>query len=313
MKRLAGLACLLALTAQAVESTSSGDAFVTLDSLQLERGDLSLTVDPMVGGRIASLRFRGQEVLFSQGHAAASNNWGSTFWLSPQSLWGWPPIATHDSKPYQVLSFEKDSVLLQSAASAEASITKRVSLSQAHEVTLDYEILAAQDFTEVAPWEVTRVPMQGLVFYPITEDSVDVVMGSVQYSVDANDLVWLDLVARPKPVEGKINANGREGWLAWVLERRLYLKVFEPVPRALQAQGEGDVEIYLSGVAPYMELEVQGAAQLLKAGQVLRWQVRWLVTELPAELDVRVGSRALVDFVRSQLPHSHSLALGLNL
>jgi len=313
MKKLAGLACLLALIAHAVESTASGDAFVTLDSLQLGRGDLTLTVDPAVGGRIASLRFQGQEVLFSQGHAQKSNNWGSTFWLSPQSLWGWPPIEAHDSNPYQVLSFEEDSVVLQSAPSAEASITKRVSLSQDREVQLDYEILATHDFTEVAPWEVTRVPMAGLVFYPITEDSVEVVMGRVQYSVDANDLVWLDLDANPAPPEGKVNANGREGWLAWVLDRRLYLKVFEPVPRHLQAQGEGDVEIYLSGVAPYMELEVQGAAQVLKAGEALSWQVLWRVTELPAELDVAVGSRALADFVRRQLPASRRLALGLNL
>lgn len=312
MRRLAGLACLLAMAVHATEPEAESNAFVTLESLQLTRGDLALTVDSSVGGRIASLRFQGQEILFPKGHAAASNNWGSTFWLSPQSLWGWPPIEAHDSQPYRVLTFEEDSVVLQSAASAEASITKRVSLLGEREVSLDYEILAEQDFTQVAPWEVTRVPMSGLVFYPVTRDSVEVVMGSVQYSVDANDLVWLDLDSNSLPPEGKVNANGSEGWLAWVDDQRLYLKVFEPVARQLQAQGEGDIEIYLSGVAPYMELEVQGAAQALKAGEALQWQVRWLIADLPAELDVSLGSRELVDFVRGQLPPARQLTLGFS-
>lgn len=289
-------------------SEPSAKAYLQLDSVRLERDDLSLQVETAVGGRIASLRYRGRELLFSAASASAGNNWGSTFWLSPQSLWGWPPIAAHDSQPYRVLSLEQDRVTLQSPSSPEASITKSVSLAEGREVRLGYEITARQDFAEVAPWEITRVPRSGLVFYPITEGSVRVAMGQVSYSVDGAGVVWLDMEAETSPAEGKINANGREGWLAWVVDRQLYLKVYQPVDQLSQASGEGDVEIYLSGSQPYMELEVQGAAQSLSLGEKLRWRVRWLVRDLPPGLNPEVGSVELVDYVREQLSAAGHLA-----
>lgn len=304
----AGLLVLAPLATSAAELASPSDAFVQLDSLTLKLGELSLQVDPRVGGRIASLKHRGRELLFSSASADQGNNWGSTFWLSPQSLWGWPPIAAHDNEPYRVLTLDNSEVTLQSAASAQASITKRVALVEGdgEGVLLDYGILAERDFDEVAPWEITRVPRGGLVFYPVHADSVRVAMGEVRYSVDDQGMVWLDMSTDAPVREGKINANGREGWLAWVVDRQLYLKVYEPVSATRQASGEGDVEVYLSGTQPYIELEVQGAAQSLKRGQRLQWQVRWLLRDLPADLEVGRGSTELVDFVRQQLPSGSS-------
>ncbi|MFA0810682.1 hypothetical protein [Microbulbifer epialgicus] len=61
------------------------------------------------------------------------------------------------------------------------------------------------------------------------------------------------------------------------------------------------MELYLSGVKPYMELEIQSAAQKLKAGESLDWRIHWMLVELPENLEVEVGSASLLDFVRREV------------
>ncbi len=288
-------------SAQPLVSAQNSFLPLSIESMELGGERLAVTIDPSVGGRISSLRYKGRQLLFSKQDAENSNNWGSTFWLSPQQLWGWPPIAQHDSAPYQVSEMHEDSVALVSDWGKGARVKKRMSVDTEYDnvLQMDYTIDTNESFDELAGWEITRVPRRGLVFYPASESSLDVVMGAVSYRHNT-EVVWFDLKPDVKPPEGKINANGEEGWLAWVEDDLLYLKLYQPVAPEQLASGEGDVEVYFSPRLDYIELEVQSAAQALKRGDQLSWRVTWLVEEVPNDIPVAVGSKPLLAWVRQQ-------------
>lgn len=299
---LLGLLCLSFSAGLWADEQSASSEYLSIDAITLSHDRLSLTVDPNIGSRIRSFTFAGRELLFDAASQLDNqNNWGSTFWLSPQRLWGWPPIAAHDSQPYSVELFDETRLALNSAAAHGARVRKHFELNPdtADVATLTYTIVAEQPFAEIAAWEITRVARQGLVFYPARQSSLEIVMGSVDYEF-RDDVVWIALDASNQPPQGKLNANGTEGWLAWVHGRVLFMKIYEPVKPAHVASGEGDIEIYLSGDDDYIELELQSAAHALSAGDKLEWQVRWWVTHLPGDLSLEVGNRHLLTWVRQQ-------------
>ncbi|WP_231756845.1 DUF4380 domain-containing protein [Microbulbifer elongatus] len=285
---IVGLAA--ALTAASAGAEPSG--------IQLSKDKLSLVLDPAYGGRITELRY-GEKDLLSLARPSG-NNFGSTFWLSPQSLWQWPPVPEHDHQPYSVITQGDDSASLASAPGAGAKVYKTVSVESDQRIAVHYRIDAEQDFPEVAAWEITRVPKRGLAFAPVNADTVKTVRGEVAYTLD-KDTLWLPLNEDAPLVEGKVIANGSEGWLAYVVDQLLYLKVYPPVAAADMATGEGDIELYLSGESPYLELEVQSAAHQLRQEEALSWTVNWLVVPVPEALAVHTGSPALLDFVRNQV------------
>ena len=65
------------------------------------------------------------------------------------------------------------------------------------------------------------------------------------------------------------------------------------------APAEAEIELYVSGTSPYMELEQQGAYWALAMGASVSWTVTWYVVKLPAGLTPSVGSQPLVDYVQS--------------
>lgn len=268
-------------------------------SVQLSKGPLSVVVSPKYGGRITTLSLNGRNLLSE--NSVDRNNFGSTFWLSPQSLWNWPPVAAHDSEPYRITAQDVHRLNLQGPVGAGARVGKSVSLLTENRARVEYRIEAEKDFDEIAAWEITRVPSRGLAFAPVAMETVQTVRGSVKYLQDASGVLWLPMADNTQHNEGKIIANGSEGWLAYAVDGLLYLKVYPKIEASKMANGEGDIELYLSGVKPYLELEVQSAAQALRRGESLDWSVDWLVLPIPAEVEVHSGSRGLVAFVREQV------------
>src|SRR6476659_4809949 len=65
----------------------------------LDMGDVALEIDPTVGARVTGLLVEGRNLL--TGPDVDPGNHGSTFWTSPQSAWGWPPVPEIDSAPFQ--------------------------------------------------------------------------------------------------------------------------------------------------------------------------------------------------------------------
>jgi len=277
----------------AIDAESAERTFfvLTLD------GDVRLEVDAARGGRVTALRL-GERNLLS-GAEIDAVNYGSTFWTSPQSAWGWPPDAEIDSAPYAGI-LDGEAVVLRGPASRAlgVSVEKRVEVDRARRAfTLSYRVVShAPAPVRLAPWEVTRVQPNGLTFFAT---------GAGRYAPsdlpaqDVDGITWVHHDASVVVGHQKLYADAGEGWLAHVDADALFVKTFDLVPRAAHAPGEAQVEIYASSLHRYVEVEQQGACETLAPGGALAWRVEWRVRRLPPEVAREVGSAALVRLARA--------------
>jgi hypothetical protein len=259
--------------------------------------DVALEVDAGMGGRVTALRLAGRNLL--TGPDVDAGNFGSTFWTSPQSAWGWPPVPEVDHVAYRA-SIEGEAVVMRSARSASlgVEIEKRFSADRARgALTFEYRIhnLGALPL-QTAPWQITRVGPGGLTFYPSGEGVFPPSNLGVR---DALGATWYDYDKAAITDHQKHFADGREGWLAHVDRDALLVKTFAAVPRSAHAPGEAQIEIYASPAHTYVEVEAQGAYETIAPGQALTWEVVWLPRRLPALVPVAVGSKELLAHVRA--------------
>jgi len=276
---------------------------------------LQLDVNPKIGGRIAQLTFEKHIVVMpyachgdSYDGRAACNGSGSTFWTSPQRAWpvaSWPPVASLDGGTYSVQLKRKHLVLTSASDEAlGANVEKDISIDESRcAVNLRYTINAARS-VQLAPWEITRVPRGGIALFPVGETSkfaAGPLAPRITISTDAA-IAWFDDTNSPtlNSVGGaKLIADGRDGWLAYVRDKTLFLKKFADVAAEAIAPNEGDVEIYPGD--DFLELEVQGRFTSLKQYEQLPWNVEWRVVKVPKSVKIAVGSESLLKFVRDEL------------
>jgi hypothetical protein len=303
---------------QSGETAASADRNFTLRGLEptarpsehdglwrLVFGEARLEVDPRLAGRITSLSLGQREVL--TGPDVHADNWGSSFWISPQDAWGWPPPAEIDTSPYE--STLRGNLLeligppVSTGAIAGLSITKRISASGELGVAcIEYEIFNRSGRAqEVAGWEITRVPRDNLHFFPEGKPGEVKKFQDLLPLASAGQVAWLKYDADRMTRDLLVGRDGAEGWLGSVCDDLLFVKQYPEVAEGEAAPGEAEVLIFLNGESAYVELEAQSALRRLEPGQSLAWSVRWYVRQLPAELVARVGSTELVDFARSIL------------
>jgi hypothetical protein len=260
--------------------------------------DVSFEVDPAVGGRVTALRLAGRNLL--TGPDVDPGNYGSTFWTSPQGVWGWPPPPEIDHAPYDVVSATADEILLRGPTSAALglSVDKRFAIDRAHGAirqTFTINNHGAEPVS-AAPWQISRVAAGGLTFFPTG-------MGSFAPSNlalrEALGVSWYAFDAGEVTGHHKLFADGAEGWLAHVDRDALLVKTFAAVPRSLHAPGEAQIEIYASPAHNYVEIEPQGAYEAIAPGAASTWRVSWLVHKLPQDIVAATGSAQLVAYVRS--------------
>ena len=259
--------------------------------------DVSFEVDARTGGRVTALRLAGRNLL--TGPEIDPGNFGSTFWTSPQSSWGWPPVPEVDHHEYRA-SIEGSAIVMRSARSRHLSveIEKMFAADRARgAVMFEYRIhnFGAAPI-QTAPWQITRVGPGGLTFYPSGDGSFPPSNLGVQ---DALGATWYDYDKAAITEHQKHFADGREGWLAHVDRDALLVKTFAAVPREAHAPGEAQIEIYASPAHTYVEVEAQGAYETVAPGEALSWRVVWLARRLPPQLPVGVGSEALLAHVRA--------------
>jgi len=262
---------------------------LTLDEVRLE-------VDAAHGGRVTALRL-GERNLLS-GAEVDAINYGSTFWTSPQSAWGWPPDVPIDSAPY-VGAFDGEAIVLRGPASASlgVSVEKRIEIDRERRAfALSYRVVSHADMPmSVAPWEVTRVLPNGLTFFAAGAGTY---APSDLPARDIDGVTWVHHDAAVIAGHQKLYADAGEGWIAHVDADALFVKTFALVPRAAHAPGEAQVEIYASSLHRYVEVEQQGACETLAPGGALAWRVEWRVRRLPVALACVAGSAALVRLAR---------------
>src|SRR5262245_4012428 len=261
--------------------------------------DVRVEIDAAIGARVIALRLGGRNLLSER--TADAGNFGSTFWPSPQSAWGWPPLAEIDHAPYQV-EVEPAAIAMRSAISPVLGIAveKRIAADAGRgAVVFDFAIRNRSDASvQLAPWQITRVPPGGLSLFPTGDGASPACPPSSLAVRQALGVTWYAFDAAAVPDHQKLFADGREGWLAHVDGDALLVKTFAVVPRAAQAPGEAQIEIYATPAHTYVEVEAQGPYETIAPGAALLWRVVWLVRRLPPDVARTVGSPRLLDFIR---------------
>jgi Domain of unknown function (DUF4380) len=261
-------------------------------------GNLAMEIDPRVGGRVVSFSLEGQN--FLTGTDADPQNYGSTFWTSPQSDWGWPPPPEIDSSPYKSAVSGK-SLVLSGATSPKlnVSVTKTFSFDEAtSSVTIAYAIANhGSSPLSLAPWEITRVHTGGVTFFPTGSATYDYGNKSL-VTTQAAAMTWFKYDAATIAVDSKLFADGSGGFLAQVDRDTVFVKKFSDVAADQHAPREAEIEIYANRAHTYVEIENQGSYGPLMPGTSTSWTVRWTLRKLPVDVDASVGSAALVAWVR---------------
>ena len=258
--------CLLAscTAAQTITPLEDGQYRISLT-------DLSMTVDAQHGGRILSFKLGDAEIL-NQG--TMPNSFGSTFWTSPQAEWRWPPVPEIDTQPYG--AEVKDGALVLTGEKSERfgyRIRKRFEADPKDgAIVVTYTIVNESDQAKtVAPWEISRVANEGVVFFdaPAAEPANHMVGLPFTFS---NGTAWY--VMDEAAVNRKVNADGH-GWLAYSANGLMLYKTFDDIDAAQAAPGEAEIQVYVNVGKTYVELEGQGAYTTLQPGESLDWTVRW--------------------------------------
>lgn len=240
----------------------------------LKVGKASMRIDAANGARIISLKHDTTEVISLN---PMPNMYGSTFWTSPQKEWNWPPVREHDIMRYSV---EKngDKLLMTSQLSEKIPlrIKKCFSVDETEQCfVITYSIVneSAED-RKVAPWEITRVPAEGTIFFIAPMESIT--PAGLMNFVDKNGVKYYEIDQSEK--QRKINADGM-GWLGYENKGLVLIKRFEDLNASQPAPDEGEIQVYVHNGKVYVELEEQGAYTNLRPGEQLDWTVRWYLVK----------------------------------
>jgi len=277
--------------------------FVTLkgNAYTITQGSTQLEVVANVAGRISSLKIDGEEILLV---ASKTNNaiWGSVFWSSPQSEWGWPPIDVLDSAPYEV-SVAEDRIIFTSKIDPRTGykFVKSYGLNAEKKcISIIYSIYNHSTVEKnVAAWEVTRFNPKGMAFFPQgnTESNSGIFY---PFAVEhLGDFTW----AKYEPEyllqnHHKLMTDGKEGWVAYTTAGKLLVKEFADVPVELIVAGEGEIDLFANFEKTFWEIAQQGVMTKLAPGEHLDWEVRWHTRTLPANVPETLGSEQLISYVR---------------
>jgi len=254
----------------------------------LVSGDVTLTINAAEGGKVVSFKYNDTEVLSTN---KFPNAYGSTFWTSPQVEWNWPPVAEIDRLPYEIVSETENSEIVLKGKVAEKlkySVTKKFTVDKKDgAIVVTYTITNAADETrKVAPWEITRVPGEGTVFFdcPLAGITPEGLMPFTEEFKAS----WLKFDTQKE--NRKINADGK-GWLAYVNKGLMMVKKFPNISPEQPAPQEAEIQVYINANSTYVELESQGAYTELNPGESFDWTVRWYL--VPVD-DSSVPSKAIL-------------------
>jgi hypothetical protein len=268
----------------------------TMSNYTLSFGKIQLQVDAAKGGRVTSLKYNNSEILFK---GSSPFNSGSTFWPSPQSVWKWPPIAPIDYKPYSIQIF-KDTLLLESATDTvyHLKVIKKFYINTSDSsIVITYSLKnEGKTVASWAPWEVTRVPANGITFFAKGDTGVWGTMPSVPEL--QNNYYWYDQSKLNSGSAGKKFFSDGKGWLAHVNSNNLlFIKKFDDIPTKKAAGGESEVEVYTSPDLSYTELENQGKLSVLNPGDQVSYKVQWFLRTIPSATSPNKGNQALINYV----------------
>ncbi len=265
---------------------------------------LYFEVDPAVGGRISSFKLNGKEVLYT--NKENGNNWGATFWPAPQSVWGWPPSDTLDSKPYtsKIVGNKLIVSSLPTKGKTNCAFEKTFETNEKdNSVSVTYKIKnTSKDTIALGSWQIARVPSGGLVYFPTgtTPATGDL----LPLLSNKNGVSWFDydssFIAKDPEAIPKLFSDGSQGWLAFASnDAHLLLFKFTDTPADKKAPGEDEIELYTHHENTYTELEPFGPFTKIAPNSASTWTVKWYVSKLPKTVVVKPGSKSLLEFTKN--------------
>ena len=278
---------LLAGSLLAVAAFAQGVQALDDDKYSVSADGVTLIVDAAHGGKILSYKLGDEEVL-NQGRFP--NSFGSTFWTSPQSEWNWPPVAEYDTKPFTAEIQDGDLVLTGDKSERFGyRVRKRISANpESGAIEITYTILNESGETrQVAPWEISRVPNGGVLFFEAPEVEPANNMAGMPFEFMQGGAWFVMDEARENR---KINADGK-GWLAYSAKGLLFVKKFQDLKAGQAAPAEAEIQAYANPGKTFVEIEEQGAYTTLAPGATLSWTVRWSLVRTDL---VPVPSKALL-------------------
>lgn len=272
---------------------------------EIRMANTVMQIDPSKGGRI---KYLGQEgINFLTDSSVNSFNYGSTFWLSPQSDWNWPPSAEIDNKPYSV-KFRGNSLKLISQKDEKTGIVVQKEFSSNENkgfFIIKYTLTNHSSQTQkVAPWEVTRVHTNGIAFFPMGKGSMR--GGLLPLMILEDSIAWFLYDSSGLPVKGdrQIYSDGSEGWIAEMNGKWLLVQKSPEISVEKTAPNEGEAELYASPVKSgegYVEIEHQGEYSSLEPNASMMWEVHWYLRKIPEYINPSAGNAALVRYIREMI------------
>jgi hypothetical protein len=286
----------------------SGIKKSTTSSIQQKDGLYSISqqnqvfeVDAISGAKVSAIKVDGYNFLTDS--VVHARYWGSSFWISPEAVWDWTTKEV-DRKPYT--SRIEDGKIIMTSPKGEKSgllVTKIFSaIKESNSFLVEYTVKNESDtIKDIAPWEVTRVHVDGLAFFPIGDGTRR--GGLLPFTTEKDGISWYQYRAEDVPLKGnrQLYSDGKEGWLAQVNGQLVLIKKFKDMPLENAAPEEAEVEWYASPVNAghsYVEVEHQGPYAHLKPGQSLTWKSEWYLRKLPADIKPEAGNVKLVEYVR---------------
>lgn len=237
--------------------------------------NLVMTVDAEHGARIMSFSIDGREVL---SQSRFPHSFGSTFWTSPQAEWDWPPVPEMDSMPYSVE--HRGEILVMTSALSQKMPFRVIKEFRADRekgcIAVSYTLVNESGAArKVAPWEITRVPNAGSVYFEA--DASQITPKNLISFVQKGNLAWYDADEAKK--DRKINADG-SGWLCYENDGLRFTKRFPDLDKSQPAPAEAEIQLYVNPGRTYMELENQGAYVTLENGASLTYTVCWYLEKI---------------------------------
>ena len=270
-------------------------------------GDVVLEIDAMTGARVGTLTLSGANIVVPASMAARvdggmdNTTWGSVFWTSPRSAWTpvtWPPPPNIDNAPYTTGGISGTHVVLTGPTDTSIGVNMKKDYSAdatSGWIKIAYTINATKAL-KAGPWEISRVPRGGIVFFPYTGTVTNQVPLTITQS---GGITWFNDNSNVQSPNGdKLFADGM-GWTAYVVGGNLFLKRFTDQPGTSFPTGEGEVDVYPGN--GFLEFEVEGPYTQIAANGNLPWSIEWKVVKVPSSVTVGVGSQTLLDFAKQQV------------
>ena len=269
-------------------------------------GNVTVVINPSHGARIESYKLDESEFLYLESKPGQEDNYGSTCWLSPQYLWGWPPQKEIDTDPYNGGIVDGKLVLTSGAATANNNISFSIAKTFSADLhdssfTIKYEITnKSSEPKSFATWEVMRVPVGGLTFFPINGE----VCGGLAPAFEILDGIAFWDSYRFSKTFYKGYADGKDGWLAHVDKNRLlHFKKFSDTQSNFPKQDDGlpyqqELEFWANDKMYYNEIEKQSAYNVVAINASSVLTITWYLRRLPESINPAAGNPALIKYVQ---------------